>query len=62
MGASDVAFLTNGAMLSGFTLTNGYADQGRSVWCTSTNAVVSNCILIGNSASLAPEAEPKAGR
>jgi hypothetical protein len=49
-------YLTNGAALSGFTLTGGgatyyYSDQnGGGVWC-SPGSVVSNCILFGNVAA-----------
>ena len=34
----------------GFTLTNGSADNGGGVYCESTSAVLSNCVLTGNSA------------
>ena len=53
-------YLTSGAILSGFTLTNGatqtsgnsYTNQsGGAVWCESTSAVVTNCVLSANSAS-----------
>jgi hypothetical protein len=53
-------YLTDGAVLTGFTLTNGATignstypqDSGGGVWCASSNTtVVSNCVLIGNSAS-----------
>jgi hypothetical protein len=60
-GAIRCVYLTNSASLSGFTLTNGatrvwafgIGDSdliGGGVWCESTSAVVSNCVLAGNSA------------
>jgi hypothetical protein len=48
-------YLTNLASLSGFTLTNGRATQGGGLWCESTTAVVSNCIVSGNVARDVPE-------
>lgn len=53
--ASRCAYLTNGAVLSGFTLTNGsvgggdiiYGQSGAGVWCESDAAVVTNCIIVG---------------
>lgn len=52
------ALLTNGAMLSGFTLVNGAtrssgaksAQSGGGVFCASTNALVYNCDLTNDSA------------
>jgi PKD repeat protein len=53
------AWLTNGASLVGFTLQNGGTRNsgdvltlqcGGGVWCASSNAVVSNCRLLGNAA------------
>jgi hypothetical protein len=58
-GAIRCVYLTSDASLSGFTLThvatltNGYhyLDQsGGGVWCQSESAVVSNCVVVGNSA------------
>ena len=47
-------YLTDGATLSGFTLTNGVATGfdggGGGVWCAPSNAVVSNCVISGNQA------------
>jgi len=43
-------YLGTKEVLSGFTLTNGYAYDGGGVWCASTNTVVTNCVIIGNSA------------
>jgi hypothetical protein len=61
IGAAAIrcAWITNGAVLSGFTLTNGFTtsigvgaeDSGGGVWCRSSAAIVSNCVLTENSAS-----------
>ena len=61
-GAIRCVYLTNGASLSGFTLTNGATramndsatfrqSSGGGLWCESKNeVVVSNCVVTGNSA------------
>ena len=54
------AYLTNGAALTGFTLTTGGSrssgdpwleESGGGVWCESSSAVVSNCVVGGNVAA-----------
>ena len=47
-GSVRCVYLTNGASLSGFTLTDGRAPLGGGLWCESANAVVSNCVVSGN--------------
>lgn len=52
-------FLTNGASLDGFTVSNGASrfsadptfptdNAGGGIYCASTNAIVSNCVVCGN--------------
>src|SRR5439155_17454157 len=54
-------YLTNGASLSGFTLTNGAAFVGGGVYCGSPTAVVSNCVVAGNLASGREFDDPSVG-
>ena len=59
-GAIRCVYLVSGASLSGFTVTNGATQSGGAytpdisgggVWCElTTNVVVSNCVMVGNSA------------
>ena len=51
-GGSTVrcVYLGDGASLLGFTLTNGAGSSGAGVWCESGSTVVSNCLIVGNSA------------
>lgn len=49
LGNSRCVYLTNGAALIGFTVTNGFTSwAGAGVWSLSTNTVVSNCVVVGN--------------
>jgi hypothetical protein len=45
---SGCVYLASGANLSGFALTNGFAESGAGVYCESATAMISNCILAGN--------------
>jgi PKD repeat protein len=57
-GAVRCVYLAAGAVLSGFTLTNGYthdsdsggiSERGGGAWCAS-GAVLTNCVIVGNRA------------
>ena len=58
-GAIRCVYLSDGASLSGFTLTNGatrtagnfsHERSGGGLWCESAAAFASNCVLVGNAA------------
>jgi len=49
-GIERCVYLGANVVLSGFTLTNGYAGDGGGLYCEAASAVVSNCTLTGNSA------------
>ncbi len=46
-------YLTNGAVLTGFALTNGNAGNGAGAMCAGTNVWLANCLLVNNTASSA---------
>jgi PKD domain len=46
-------YLASGATLAGFTLTEGYAQNGGGIYCAATaDTVISNCVIIANSAGM----------
>ena len=50
-GSVRCIYLTDGASLCGFTVTNGagsLAQQGSGVGCDSTNVFLTNCVIVGN--------------
>jgi hypothetical protein len=49
-GSGSCAYLLTNASLSGFTLTNGNSSAGGGVFCSSSMAVISNCVITGNRA------------
>ena len=58
VGVSAVrcVYLASGALLTGFSLTNGATlssgeASGGGAWCESSSAVLSNCVIAGNSAA-----------
>ena len=58
LNAVRCAWLTNGASLNGFTLTSGATQPGNQVasaygggvWCASSNAWVTDCVIVSNTA------------
>jgi hypothetical protein len=51
-GSVTCAFVAGSGVLSGFTLTNGHGVQfGGGVYCNSTNALVTNCLICSNNAN-----------
>jgi alpha-tubulin suppressor-like RCC1 family protein len=50
-GTNRCIYLTNGCSLSGFTITNGMTpENGGGIFCSSTNVVITNCVVAGSSA------------
>ncbi len=49
---STCAMLSDGSSLDGFTLRDGGGDAGGAL-CTSTNVILTNCIIVGNSGNTA---------
>jgi len=50
-GAFRCLYLKNtNIVIEGFTITNGTANNGGGIWCT-TNSVITNCIISGNSST-----------
>ena len=61
LAAVRCVYLTNGAVLTGLSITNGATQSsgddfknrsGGEIWCETVDAVVSSCVMTGNLASL----------
>jgi PKD repeat protein len=50
-GSNQCVSMTDGAGMSGFTLTHGVAASGGGVRCSSTNAYLTNCVIVSNVAT-----------
>jgi len=50
-GTNQCVWMTNNTRLYGFTITHGSAQNGGGVWCISSNAFVTNCIIVANVAT-----------
>jgi hypothetical protein len=50
-GTNQCVWMTNNTRLYGFTIIHGWAPNGGGVWCASSNAFVTNCIIVGNVAT-----------
>src|SRR6185436_12100644 len=60
-GTVRCAYMMDGSSMAGFTLTNGVAESGGGVMCQSEESFISNCVLAGNSASVADGGGASAG-
>jgi hypothetical protein len=47
-GTNRCVSLADGVSLTGFTMTNGGGNYGSGVWCSSSNAFLTNCLIAGN--------------
>jgi hypothetical protein len=50
-GSNQCVWMTNNTRLDGFTISRGWAPNGGGIWCSSSNAFVTNCIIVGNVAT-----------
>jgi hypothetical protein len=48
--ASRCVYLAHGAVVAGFTITNGWGPSGAGVWCDSSTDMLSDCVITGNRA------------
>src|SRR6266481_2634126 len=50
--AKRCVYLADGAVLSGFTVTNGVSNSSSCLSCQTRNSVVTNCFIVGNNQTL----------